>query len=68
MSKIVAFLKNEPAALSAIVSALITLAAAFGLHLSAEQTSAIGAVVMLVTGFITRSFVTPTAKKDPAGS
>jgi len=60
-------MKREPvlsaSTITAIVAAGLALAAAFGLHLSKEQTAAImGAVALLapiVAGFISRQFVTP---------
>jgi hypothetical protein len=60
-------MKNEPAlkvgTYTAIVSALLTLAASFGLNLTADQTAAIlGAVAVLapiVAAFVTRRHVTP---------
>ena len=60
-------MKREPvvtaSTITAVVAAGLALAAAFGLHLSKEQTAAImGAVALLapiVAGFIGRQFVTP---------
>lgn len=51
---------RNPALILALVGAVISLAVAFGLSLSAEQTGAIVAVVQIVLGLITRSQVTPT--------
>lgn len=64
MNKILELIKAEPALLSTAVSALITLAAAFGLKLSVDQVAAIGAVVQVLSGIITRTLVTPTSKTD----
>lgn len=65
-------MKNEPAlkvgTITAIVSALLALAAAFGLNLSADQTAAIvGAVAVLapiVAAWFTRGQVTPVVKEN----
>lgn len=62
MDAILERLKNEPALLTTTVAALIGLASAFGLSLTAEQTAAITAVAALVAGFVTRQVVTPTRK------
>ena len=51
---------REPAMIVAFVGAVISLAVAFGLQLSADQTAAIIAVVQILLGLITRSQVTPT--------
>lgn len=61
MTRILDLLRREPAALSGIVTALITLGAAFGLQLSGEQTSAITAFVALLSSLIVRLLVTPTS-------
>jgi hypothetical protein len=63
-------MKNEPAitvgAITAVVSAILSLLAAFGLNLSADQTAAIVGVVAvlapLVSGYVTRGKVTPAPK------
>lgn len=60
-------MKNEPAVtvgtITAVVSALLTLLAAFGLDLSSDQTAAVVGVVAvlapIVASLITRSKVTP---------
>lgn len=62
----------EPAvtlgSVTALVTALLALAASFGLHLSAEQRAAIltvaGIVGPLVSGFLTRRKVTPVQKES----
>lgn len=55
-------IKNEPVLLTALVSAVLALAVAFGLHLSKEQTAAILAVVNAGLALVVRSKVTPTRK------
>lgn len=65
-------MNNEPAVtvgtITAVVSALLTLLAAFGLNLSADQTAAVVGVVAvlapLVAAFITRRKVTPVAATE----
>lgn len=62
-------MKNEPAvkigSVTAVVSALLALLAVFGLHLSADQqTAVVGFLVAcgpVVAAFITRAKVTPVA-------
>lgn len=51
-------IRNEPVLVS-LAAALIALAVAFGVGLSADQQAAIMAVVVIVAGLITRSKVTP---------
>lgn len=58
--------RREPAAIIALVSAVIALVVAFGASLSAEQVGAIMAVVTIIAGLVTRSQVTPVA--DPRGT
>lgn len=62
MSTILAKIKAEPALVTGLISAVVALAVAFGLHLSGEQTGAISAVVVAILAFVTRSKVTPTSK------
>jgi hypothetical protein len=50
---------REPAAILALIQAVIVLAVVFGLKLTTEQTGAILAVSAIVLGLITRSKVTP---------
>jgi ABC-type multidrug transport system fused ATPase/permease subunit len=65
-------MNNEPAVtvgtITAVVSALLTLLAAFGLNLSADQTAAVVGVVAvlapLVAAFITRRKVTPVTATE----
>lgn len=52
-------IRREPALVTGLLSALIALATAFGLHLSAEQVGAITALAVAVLAFVTRSQVTP---------
>lgn len=62
-------MNKEPAltvaSVTALVSAILALAAAFGFDLSKEQTTAIlgfvAVVAPLVTGFVTRQHVSPKA-------
>ena len=60
MSGILACVRREPALVTGLLSALIALATAFGLHLSAEQVGAITAVTVAILAFVTRSQVTPS--------
>lgn len=53
------YLKSEPAAVMALLGALIALAVAFGLQLTPKQVGAINAVVAILLGFVTRSRVSP---------
>jgi diacylglycerol kinase len=53
---------REPAMVLAFVQAIIVLAVAFGLQLTADQTGAIVAVTAIILGLLTRSQVTPVAK------
>lgn len=54
---------NEPALLGAAVSAGLTAAVGFGLHLTAEQIVAVGTAVTLVAGLLIRNSVTPVNKQ-----
>lgn len=56
-------IKSNPAVVISLVSAVLTLAGAFGLHLTVDQTAAIVAVVQVVAGFAIRSQVTPVNKQ-----
>lgn len=65
-------MKREPAitvaTITAVVSALLALGAAFGLNLTADQTAAIvgfvAVVAPLAAGFITRGKVSPVAAPE----
>lgn len=59
MEGIKAFLRGEPVAVAAVISAVIALVAAFGFELSGEQVAALNAVVVAVSGLFARSAVTP---------
>ena len=50
---------REPALIIAAVTAVISLAVAFGLDLTSEQVGAVMAVVAAVLGVVTRSRVSP---------
>lgn len=56
-------MSKEPAVIIAFVMALIQasmiVAMSFGLRLTVEQQAAIGAVITLIGGFITRQYVSP---------
>lgn len=65
MAGITAFIRKEPTAIAAIVTAVIALAASFGLNLTADQTGTLMALVVLVVGFVVRSQVTPTSSIPP---
>lgn len=58
---------REPAMVLAFVQAIIALAIAFGLDLSAEQVGTISAVTAAILGLITRSQVTPDNPDNPGG-
>lgn len=62
MEALIERIKNEPALVTTTVAALLGLLAAFGLDLSAEQTSAITTIATLAAGILTRTQVTPTRK------
>jgi len=53
-------IKAEPAVVVSLVAALLSLAAAFNLPLTQEQTAAVMAVVTILAGLVTRSKVTPS--------
>jgi len=55
-------MKTEPAVIVSLVAAILSLAVAFGLSLSGEQTAAIVAVVQIVAGLVIRQNVTPASK------
>ncbi len=61
LNAIIDFIKSEPVAVAALVSALITLGVAFGLSLSPEQKAAIIGVADLVLALIARQNVSPVA-------
>lgn len=54
--------KREPVMVGAVAQALVTLGAIVGLHLTAEQATALITVGGLVIGLIARMHVTPVAK------
>jgi hypothetical protein len=58
--------KNEPALISGLVSAVIALLISFGFSLSDEQVGAIMAVVTIVLSIAVRMSVTPTNKLKDA--
>lgn len=60
MNSIINLIRREPVAVAGFVSALISLAAAFGLQLSAEQTGAVMAIVPALSALVVRGQVTPT--------
>jgi hypothetical protein len=55
-------LKREPVLAGSLANVLVTLVAAFGLQLTAEQASGLIVVGQLVVGLIARSQVSPVAK------
>ena len=55
-------MKTEPAVITALVAAVLGLAAAFGLPLTQEQTAAVMAVVTILVGLVTRSRVSPSGE------
>ena len=56
------FIRGEPAIITGAAAALIALAVAFGLELTADQVGALMAVVSIVASVVTRQLVTPTSK------
>jgi hypothetical protein len=60
MKAILERIKNEPALVVGLVSAIIALLLAFGLSLTDEQVGGIMAVVVAILAVVTRSQVTPT--------
>lgn len=59
-------IRNEPALVTGVVSALIALGVSFGLDLSGEQTGAIMAAVAAVMALVVRQQVTPVNRTiDP---
>lgn len=54
--------QKEPAIVTAIGGAIVSVAAAFGLNISTTTEGAIVAAVVTVLGFVTRSQVSPAAK------
>lgn len=59
MNKIVAFLKANPALAGGVISVGLTLGAAFGLHLSADQLALVAAIVAGLTHGAVHVAVTP---------
>ena len=62
MNALIDRIRNEPALLSGLIVALLSLLAAFGLDLTAEQTAAITAVTGAGLALFVRSRVTPIRK------
>ena len=62
MNAILDRIKEEPAMFYALISALITMAVAFGLNLTTDQMAAVLAPVAILIGLLTRSVVTPDVK------
>jgi hypothetical protein len=58
-------IRREPALIVGLIEALLVLAVAFGLNLTAEQTAAIVAVATVLGGLVVRSQVTPVAELEP---
>lgn len=54
-------MKREPALVVGLVEALLLLAVAFGLDLTAEQVGAVVAVATILGALVIRSQVTPVA-------
>lgn len=52
-------IRKEPAIITGLATALISLGVAFGLDLTEEQIGAIMAVVVIVAALVTRTQVTP---------
>lgn len=53
---------NEPVLVGNAVTAVLTVAMGFGLHMSLEQIASVGVVTQLVVSLVIRAVVTPTAK------
>jgi len=58
-------IRNEPALISGLISAIIALAISFGAGLSDEQVGSIMAVVTIALSIVVRMVVTPTNKVPP---
>jgi hypothetical protein len=58
-------IRREPALIVGLIEALLVLAVAFGLDLTAEQMAAIVAVATVLGGLVVRSQVTPVAELEP---
>lgn len=61
LKSVLALIKREPARAIALVAALLTLGAAFGLHLGDQQQAAVMAVLQILVGEGIRSQVSPAA-------
>lgn len=57
-------LGREPALIVGLVEALLVLAVAFGLDLTAEQVAAVTGVAVIAGAVLTRSKVTPIAGRE----
>ncbi len=64
MSKLVAFVKGEPAVLISVAGAAVGIAADFGLHLSTQQADSLYGFVAILAGVLIRQTVVPNAKVD----
>ena len=64
MNALLARLRNEPAVVLSLVTALLALVTAFGLDLSADKTAAILGFTSLMVGLVTRGLVTPASAAE----
>lgn len=55
-------MNSEPALIVGVLQALIALAVAFGLQLTADQIAAIMGLIAVIGAFVTRYHVTPVGK------
>lgn len=67
MTKLISLIKGEPVVFAQLVSAALTVGAAFGLHLKADQIAAVGALLSLLAALVGRSQVSPV-NSAPDGS
>lgn len=66
LSRLVAFVRHEPAVLISLAGVAVTVATDFGFALSASQVAGIDAAVGALTGLLIRSQVTPVVKEVAA--
>lgn len=65
MTKVLEYIKAEPALVAGVLQALLALLLAFGVPLSSEQVGAIVALSAAILAVVVRQRVTPTG--DPGG-
>lgn len=58
------WIKSEPVVITQVIGALVTLAAAFGLNLTPDQSKAIMGMGIVAVALISRQYVTANTKVD----